>query len=464
MATPYEYAKNNADRYIEDLKALLRIPSISTMQEHHADSRQAAEWFRKHLADIGMKNAEVIDIGEQNEGLPIVYADCLEAGEDAPTVLVYGHYDVQPVDDPKNEWLSPPFEPTERDGKLYARGATDDKGQTMIQVKALESLLKTQGKLPVNVKVMLEGEEESGSKNLPAFIKEYTERLGCDVCVISDTHILSATQPSITYSLRGMVYTEVEVWGPETDLHSGSHGGAVHNPVQALAEMIAKLHDDNGYITIPHFYDKVVKLTPPEREKLAQIPFSDDEFVSRTGVSKAWGESEFTIVERLGARPTCEINGIIGGWTGQGSKTVIGASALAKVSFRLVANQDPDEILQLFSDYIAEITPDTIRKSEVRLLSGKSPAALVPIDNPAMKVAAAAYKATFGVEPVYTREGGSIPVVGLVQKVLGVPVLLMGFGLPGDNLHAPNENLTLSMFHQGIQTMLHFYEKLPGQL
>ncbi|HLA43252.1 MAG TPA: dipeptidase, partial [Aggregatilineales bacterium] len=383
----------------------------------------------------------------------------LEAGDNMPTVLVYGHYDVQPID-PIELWQSDPFEPQERSGNLYARGATDDKGQMMIHLKTFETFMKSRGSFPVNLKVILEGEEENASPNLEPFIKQHTDLLACDVVVLSDMEVLNENQPTITYGVRGMMYMEVEVWGPKEDLHSGSFGGTVHNPVQALVEILAQLHDENRHVTIPGFYDDVVELTPQEREALAKLPLTDDWYLEHAGVSKLWGEPGFTANERIGARPTLELNGIVGGWTKEGQKTVIGASALAKVSTRLVPNQDPLRIYKMVKDHIAKLTPDTVR-SEVRNLGPGAFATLVPLESKEIQIAADAYEKTFGNRPLFVRSGGTLPIVGLCQKILNAPVLLMGFGLPDDNLHAPNEKFTLSMFHKGIQTMLHFYDSLP---
>jgi len=455
MTTPQQYAQAHGERFVEELKEILCIPSISTLSAYNHETYRAAEWFRDHCANIGLHKAEVIDTA----GHPMVYAEWLGAGPDAPTVLVYGHYDVQPADDPRQEWLSPPFEPEIRGGNLYARGATDDKGQTFIHLKVFESFMQTTGTFPVNLKIMIEGEEESGSQNLHPFVHANLDRLACDVVVISDTEVLSPTQPSITYGLRGMVYTELEVFGPATDLHSGVYGGVVHNPAQALAEIIAKLHDEKtGRVAIPGFYDEVLSLSAADRAAFAEVPA--DDYQQQTGVPALWGESDYTPLERVGARPTLEINGLVGGWTGQGGKTVIGASALAKISCRLVPHQNPERIFELMKAYIAQITPPTVR-SELRSLGHNAPAVLVPLDSKAMQAAAGAFEATFGAKPFFTRSGGSIPVVAIFQSDLRVPVLLMGFGLPDDNLHAPNEKLTLSMFHKGVETMSHFYTTLP---
>jgi acetylornithine deacetylase/succinyl-diaminopimelate desuccinylase-like protein len=459
MTTPQDYAATHAAAFVDQLKEFLRIPSISTLSEHKGDVRLAAKWVHNHCLEIGMQRAKIFE----TEGHPIVYAEWLGAGEAAPTVLVYGHYDVQPVDDPRNEWLSPPFDPTERDGKLYGRGATDDKGQTFIHLKTFETFMQANGNFPVNVKFLIEGEEEMGSPNLEAFILDHLDLLACNVAVISDTHVHGEDKPTIIYGLRGMVYMEVEFIGPRSDLHSGAYGGAVHNPAQILVEVLAKLHDDEGVVTVPGFYEQVRALSEEERAAIAETPFTEERLKDETGVSQQWGDPNFTIQERLGARPTLEINGVVGGWTGEGAKTVIPSRALAKVSCRLVPDQDPTEIFNLIRAYIAELTPPTAQ-SEVRLLHKGGPAAIVPIDSPAMQVTVEAYTAVFRNKPVFMREGGSIPVVSVLQKELNIPMLLMGFGLPDDNLHAPNEKFTLAMFHKGIQTMQHFYAHLANGL
>jgi acetylornithine deacetylase/succinyl-diaminopimelate desuccinylase-like protein len=461
MTTSIEYAETHKTEFIEELKEFLRIPSISTLSEHKFDMQKAAEWLRDHCLSLGMTRAEVLPTG----GHPVVYAEWMGAG-DAQTVLVYGHYDVQPVDDPRNEWTSPPFEPQERDGKLFARGATDDKGQLFIQLKVFEAYMKSTGSFPVNLKVMFEGEEESGSPNLEPFVEKHKELLRCDVVVISDSHAISETQPKMDYGLRGLLYMELHVTGPRSDLHSGMYGGVVHNPVQAIAEIVAKLHNEDGIVTVPGFYDDVATITEEESALLNASPENSAAYIiEKTGVPAVWGDPGFSVVERLGVRPTLEINGIIGGWTGEGSKTVIGARAMAKISCRLAPHQDPDRVLKQIQDYVATVTPPTVHSEIDALPNMKSPAALVPIDSREMKLAMAAYKETFGNEPILTRSGGSIPVVGMYQQILSVPVLLMGFGLPDDNLHAPNEKMTVSMFHKGVKTMLRFYDMLatrPG--
>lgn len=447
-----EYAQTYAKEFVEQWKDLLRIPSISTYSTHVDEMQNAAEWLRDHCLSIGMTRAEIYP----TKGHPVVYAEWLGAGKNAPTVMVYGHYDVQPADGIWNQ--DDAFEPVERNGNLYARGATDDKGQLFIHLKAFDSIMQATGHFPLNFKVMFEGEEEIASHNLNAFITDHLEMLMADVVVISDGHIQSENDPSIVYSLRGMTYMEIEVFGLDHDLHSGSYGGIVHNPALALVQILSKMHNEKGHILVPGFYDDVVPLSAEEREALKAVPFTEEMLKAQTGTDKFWGEPDFTVQERIGARPTLEINGIWGGFTGEGQKTIIPAKATAKVSCRLVANQNPNQIYLLVRDYVAQITPPTV-KSEVRLLSvGDS--ALVPLDSEAMQVAVEAYAAVFGQKPVFMREGGSIPVVATYHKLMQAPVLLMGFGLPDDNLHAPNEKMSLTMFHKGIQTMIYFYENL----
>ncbi|NJL95317.1 MAG: dipeptidase [Anaerolineae bacterium] len=457
--TPFTYAEAHAQDFVEQLKEWLRIPSISTQSELKPELERAAFWLRDHCLSIGLTRAEVFPTPRH----PVVYAEWLGAGPNAPTVLVYGHYDVQPVDDPYREWKSDPFEPVEREGHLYGRGATDDKGQTFIHLKAFEAHFRATGSFPVNVKFLVEGEEESGSESLPAFIQANVDLLRADVLVISDSHIISTEQPSLVYGLRGIFTAEVEVFGPRGDLHSGSYGGTVHNPVQALVEILAQLHDAQGRVTVPGFYDDVLPLLAEDRRALAQSPMDEARLVKETGVPRPWGEPDYSIAERIGARPTLELNGIVGGWIGEGSKTVIPARALAKISCRLVPNQDPNQIFALLQQGIAALTPPTVR-SEVRMIHAGGPAAMVPIDAKPIQAAVEAYEAVFGTRPLFLREGGSIPIVAGLQGALDVPVVLMGFGLPDDNLHAPNEKFTLAMFHKGIQTMLHFYQRLPALL
>lgn len=455
MTTPAEYARAQNDRFIEELKDLLRIPSISTRPKHKADVEKAAHWLRDHCLALGMKRAEV----HETAGHPVVYAEWKEAGEDTPTVLVYGHYDVQP-EDPADEWHSKPFEPEIREDRLYARGATDDKGQLFIHLKAFEAFMKTRKKFPVNIKFLFEGEEELGSENLLQFIKERSGLLKADVVVISDTGMPNPAMPTIVYGLRGLVYAELEVFGPRKDLHSGIYGGTVHNPAQAVAEIVASMHDATGRVTVEGFYDNVQKLSAAEREDAAQMsPIFERAWEREADAPAMWGEADFNAWERTGARPTLEINGIYGGFTEKGGqKTVIPSTALAKISCRLVPNQVPDRIFELLKQHVEKVTPPTVQ-TELRLLSKAAPV-IISRDAPAMRVAVAAYEEVFEATPVFTREGGSIPAVLAFQETLNTPVIMMGFGLPDDNLHAPNEKISLEMFRKGLQTVIVFYEKL----
>ncbi|MBN2471115.1 MAG: dipeptidase [Anaerolineae bacterium] len=452
---PQEYAVQHQQRFLDELKTLLAIPSISTLASHKDDIRRAAEWLTGQFSDLGFETELY-----ETDGHPIVFARWLHAGENAPTVLVYGHYDVQPVE-PLSEWRTPPFEPTVVDDKLYARGAADDKGQVFAHLKAVEALLRTQGELPVNVKFIIEGEEENGSTHLHPFIESHVDLLAADVVLVSDTHSRSLEQPTIVYALRGMSYMEIEVFGADHDLHSGTYGGVVHNPAQALCEIIAQLHDTNGTITVPGFYDRVRALGEEEREELRKLPYTETELQHETGAGAAWGEAEYDLHERTGARPTLEVNGLISGWTGEGAKTVLPARALAKVSCRLVADQDPVEIYELVKAHIARLTPPTVR-SEVRLLHYGS-AVIVDRHSPVMQAAIDAYQEGWGYAPVFTREGGSIPIVADFQAHLGAPIVLMGFGLPDDGLHAPNEKFTLECLWRGIATSISFFQKVAQQ-
>lgn len=449
---PYEYIESHRDIFLEELIDLLRIPSISTLSSHNEDVRRAARWVADHLKAIGMTQVEIVETQRH----PIVYAEWLGA-PGKPTVLIYGHYDVQPVDDPEGLWRSDPFEPVIRDGQLYARGATDDKGQTFVQMKAIQALLAS-GEMPINVKFVIEGEEESGSVNIYPFIDQNAERLAADIVVISDTGMKSLDAPSIVYGLRGMSYVEIEVRGPEHDLHSGTYGGVVHNPAQALVEILAQMHDADGHITVPGFYDRVIVPDAAERAELAKTPLVEDQLRHQTGVPRSWGEAGFALHERTGIRPTLEINGLVSGWTGEGTKTVLPARALAKVSCRLVPEQDPLEIFELIRDYVRALTPPTVT-SEVRLLH-HGQWAVVDIQSPEMQAALQAYEFGFGKRPTFVREGGSIPVVGSFQSALNAPVLLLGFGLADDNLHGPNEKFTLACFDGGMKTLVKFYQTI----
>jgi len=443
------HAQTHQDRFLAELKKFLSIPSISTQVEHKSDIERAAAWLRDKLETAGFPRTEVMS----TSGHPVVYAEWLEAGPDAPTILVYGHYDVQPPD-PLDLWDTPPFEPTVVGDDIFARGASDDKGQLYIHVKAVEAFKETVGRPPVNVKCIFEGEEESGSPSLEPFIHEHADLLSADVAVISDTGILGKETPSIVYGLRGLAYLEIEVTGPDHDLHSGGYGGAVHNPINALCAMIAQLQDKEGRITIPGFYDNVRELSTEERAELAKVPFDREVWLREAGVSSDWGEPQYTILERTSIRPTLDVNGIWGGYIQPGAKTVLPSKAFAKISMRLVQDQDSARITRLVQDHLVEIAPPTI-DVVVHGLHGGEPA-VVDYDSPAMRAAFKAYAEGFGKEPVLTRRGGTIPVVPTLQRVLGIETVLMGFGLPDDRIHSPNEKFHLPNFYKGIETAIHF--------
>ncbi len=450
-----DYARVHRAEFLSELVEFLRIPSISTQAEHEPDMERAAGWLRDRLLEAGFPRAEVMP----TPGHPIVYAEWLAAGPGALTVLVYGHYDVQPAD-PVDLWRTPPFEPTVIGDDLFCRGASDDKGQLYTHVKAVEAFKETAGAPPVNVKCLFEGEEESGSVNLDPFIVQHKELLAADVAVISDSHILGKDQPAIVYGLRGLSYVEVEATGPAHDLHSGVYGGAVHNPINALCAMIASLHDERGRVTIPGFYDQVRDLDADERAELAKVPFDRSAWLEEAGVRADWGDPDYTIVERTAARPTLDVNGIWGGYIQPGAKTVLPSKAFAKISMRLVPDQKPVEIARLIREHLTAIAPPTV-SIEVRSLHGGD-AAIVRRDSAAMRAAFRAYEAGFGAEPVFMRAGGSIPVVATFQKELGIETVLMGFGLPDDNLHAPNEKMHLPNFYRGIETAVHFLRFMAG--
>jgi len=450
MATALEFVKSNHDRYLSELKEFLAIPTISTLPEHKADMKHGAEWLARQLStNLGMQNVAILP----TKGHPVVYGESLQASG-KPTILVYGHYDVQPVD-PVNEWISPPFEPTVRGENLHARGASDMKGQGHAVLKALEALVKSGG-IPVNVKMFFEGEEEIGSVNLPAFIDEQAKKLKCDVVLNADAHILRPDLPSLVYGLRGLAYFEIWVHGPRNDLHSGGFGGSVHNPAQALCELIAGMHDANGRVTLPGFYDKVRVLSAEERAELARIPYSDENWKQMTGAPQLYGERGFTTLERIGVRPTLEVNGLYSGFIGEGSKTVLPAKAMAKISMRLISYQDPNEVEKQLREYLRNKAPPTITW-ELKLLSS-APAAIVDRNTTAMRAASAALEETFGVKPVFQLTGGSVPVVSLLKTKLGLDSVLLGFGLPDDNIHGPNEKLHLPTYYRGIETYVRFFQ------
>jgi acetylornithine deacetylase/succinyl-diaminopimelate desuccinylase-like protein len=442
----------NRDRYVDELKQYLAIPSISALPQHKVDVRACAEWTASEMQRIGLHNVRL----EETPGHPIVYGEWLGA-EGAPTILFYGHYDVQPVD-PVNLWTSPPFEATVRDGEIYARGAADDKGQVFMHFKAIEAHIKEQGRLPVNMKVLLEGEEEVGSANLDAFIGGHKDLLKADVVVISDSPMFDRGIPSICYGLRGLAYYQIDLRGTKTDLHSGSFGGAVANPAMVLAQVLAQMKDKSGRIKIPGFYDDVVPLRPEERAEFAKLPFNERKYRQDLGAPRLMGETGYTTLERIWGRPTFEVNGLLAGFTGEGAKTVIPAVAMAKVSMRLVPNQDPKKIGDLFENYVRKVAPKTVELSLTRMHGGKP--WMTAFDNPYVQAAGRAIEKGFGKTPVYNREGGSIPVVATFQEELGLPCVLFGVGLPDENAHAPDEKLDLGNFHNGIIASAFLYEEI----
>ncbi|MCL4783287.1 MAG: dipeptidase [Bryobacterales bacterium] len=446
------FIESNQDRFLGELLTFLRIPSISTLPEHRDDVRSAAGFVAQSLRDAGLENVELIE----TEGHPLVYADWLHA-PGKPTVLCYGHYDVQPPD-PIDLWKSPPFEPDIRDGNLYARGSADDKGQMYIHVKAIEALTRASGSLPVNVKFLVEGEEEIGGKSVAAYVAANGAKLKADVALVSDTAMYAPGLPTLCVGLRGLVYTEVAVKGASRDLHSGLYGGAAPNPVFALIELLGQAKDTGGRILIPGFYDDVEDPSEVELESWKSLPFSEADFLSKeVGAQALTGEEEYSVLERVWSRPTMEVHGIAGGFTGAGAKTVIPAEATAKVSFRLVPNQDPGKIVAAFRDFVKERTPAGVQ-AELRVLSA-GPACIVNPDHPAIRVAAAAFEEIFERETVFVRSGGSIPIVGDFASHLGIPTILMGFGLPDDGLHSPNEKFAVENFYKGIHTVAHFLKK-----
>jgi acetylornithine deacetylase/succinyl-diaminopimelate desuccinylase-like protein len=454
MERIHRYIDDNKQRYLDELKRFLAIPSISTSPENKADILRCADWVADHMKKIGMKGIQIFP----TKGHPIVYCEWLGA-PGRPTVLIYGHYDVQPVD-PIDLWTTPPFEATIRGENLYARGAADDKGQVFIHFKSIEAYMQTVGSLPVNVKMIIEGEEEIGSDNLEAFVKGQKELLKADLIVISDTAMFAKGVPSVCYGLRGLAYMQVDLTGPNTDLHSGSFGGSVHNPIQVLAEMIAQLHDKNGRVTISGFYDRVRTLSKKERDAYKKLPWSDKEYAKQLGLKALYGEKGFTSLERLWARPTLECNGIWGGFTGEGAKTVLPSKASAKISMRLVPDQDSHAIAKLFERHIRKIAPKTVQVSIQNLHGGE--AVITPIESPGVKAAVAALEKGFGKKPLYQREGGSIPIVVQFKEILGLDSVLLGFGLPDENSHAPNEFLNLGNFFGGIRTVAHLFDELPA--
>jgi acetylornithine deacetylase/succinyl-diaminopimelate desuccinylase-like protein len=452
MQDVLRFIESNKQRYLDELTELIAIPSVSTNPENAPDIRRCAEWMKSHLTRIGMQNAQIFPTA----GHPVVYAEWLGA-PGKPTILLYGHYDVQPVD-PVELWTSPPFEATIRDGEIYARGSADDKGQVFMHFKAVEAHLKQHGNLPVNMKFLIEGEEEVGSANLDNFIRAHKDLLKADVVVISDSPMFDRGIPSICYGLRGLTYFQIDLRGSKSDLHSGSFGGAVANPAMVLAQVLAQMKDKGGRVKIDGFYDDVVELRQEERDEWARLPFNEKKYKQELGAPKLFGETGFTTLERTWARPTFEVNGLLSGFTGEGAKTVLPAVAMAKVSMRLVPNQDPQKIGDLFEAYVKKVTPKTVELKITRMHGGKP--WMTAFDNPFVQAAGRAIEQGFGQRPVFNREGGSIPVVSTFQEELGLPCVLFGIGLPDENAHAPDEKLDLGNFHGGVIASAYLYKEI----
>lgn len=444
-----EYVRANQEKFLSELKEFSAIPSISTLDENKPDMQRAAEWVANQLKSLGMNNIQIMPTA----GHPVVYGEWLGAGNNAPTIMIYGHYDVQPVD-PIDLWTSDPFKTEVRGDYLFGRGTSDMKGQVVASLKAVEAIVRT-GEAKVNIKWLIEGEEEIGSKHLGDFIKKNKELLKCDFCLNPDAGLLAPDKPTITTGLRGLAYFELKVYGPSKDLHSGLFGGAVHNPAQALIELVAGMHDKNGKITLPGFYDKVRKLSKKEREDFKRLPVSEKLLKDMTGVPALWGEPQFIPSERIGARPTLEVNGLLSGFTGQGAKTVLPAHAMAKISCRLVPDQTPEQTEKQLRAYLKKNAPKTI-KWELTLLN-ESGAALTATDSSGVKALAQAYETVWGKKPYFKREGGSIGSVVLLQKYVGADSLLCGFGLPDDNQHSPDERMYLPTWYKGIEAFTHFF-------
>ena len=450
-----EYFNQNKDRFLDELIEVLSIPSVSNGEANKSDVVRCAEWLKAHMEKIGLQNTEIY----KTKGHPIVYGDYMNAGKDKPVILIYGHYDVQPPE-PLDRWVNPPFSPIVKDGKIYGRGTADDKGQIFIHLKAIESFLKTDGTLPINVKIIFEGEEEIGSENLGEFISSHKELLKAEYVVISDTEMYEKGKPAICYGLRGLCYMQIDVTGPNRDLHSGTYGGAVENPINALAKIISQLKSDDGKILIDGFYDDVTDLTEEERKELNKLATDENQFKKDLDVKSLTGEKGYTLVERLTARPTLDCNGIWGGFQGKGTKTVIPSEAGVKISMRLVPQQNPEKIAELFKKYIEKISPDTI-KVKVSYLHGGKPS-VTSINSPAIKAAMSALKKGFETEPVFIKDGGSIPIVSTFKDELGADAILMGFGLPDDNIHSPNEKFELENFYKGIISVCYYYNELSN--
>ncbi len=450
------FVETNQERFLEELKEFLRIPSVSTLPEHRGDIDRAAQFVADSLRHIGMENVEIIPTA----GHPLIYADWMHA-EGKPTVLCYGHYDVQPAD-PLEEWHTPPFEPTVRDGNIYGRGTADDKGQMYMHIKALETLRAVNGTFPLNVKFLVEGEEEVGGEAINKYVSENPAKLKADVALVSDTEMYAPGMPTLCTGLRGLIYMEVAATGAMRDLHSGIFGGVAPNAVFGLIELLSKAKNAKGVIQIPGIYEDVETPAPAEKESWANLPFNEKEFLkTKVGSTKLTGEPGYTVLERIWSRPTFEVHGIAGGFTAAGAKTVIPAKATAKVSIRLVPKQVPDKVIAAFKDFVKKKTPKGIQ-TEVRVLSA-SPGLVVNVDHPAIRVASEALTDIFQAPTVYMREGGSIPIVGDFADHLGIPTVLMGFGLPDDGLHSPNEKYNIGNYYKGIMTIAHFFEKYGSQ-
>ncbi len=447
------YLEDHREKFLDSLKAVLRIPSVSAQPHHAADMRRCAEHVKQDLLAAGLERAEVVSMGD---GHPLVYGEWLkEPG--APTVLLYGHYDVQPPE-PLDLWHTPPFEPMLRDGKLYARGAVDDKGQIYMHIAAIEAHMRAHGRLPVNLKVVIEGEEENGGHSLDDFLREKRAMLDADVIVVSDTGMLGPDQPALTIALRGILYTQIEVTGPSKDLHSGHFGGAVMNPANALAVIIAGLKDTDGRITVPGFYDRVRELSPAEREAMRALPFREAQFIAESGVPAPFGEKGYSTLERVSVRPTLDVNGMWSGYTGEGSKTVLPSFAAAKVSMRLVPDQSAKELFKAFEAHVVSLAPAAV-KVVVKNLHGAEPWITSP-DHPILQAAIRALGRAWTKKPVLIREGGSIPVMATFQHTHNLPCIMMGFGLHDDQVHAPNEKFSLTSFHGGTRSCAYLYEEL----
>lgn len=452
MVTIESYIAENEGRFLEELKDFLRIPSIGALPEHADDMVRCAQFAADHLRSLGMARAQVMPTG----GAPVVYAEWLQA-PNKPTVLVYGHYDVQPPD-PLDLWTTPPFDPQVRNGEIYARGAADDKGQIFMHWKAIEAHMKVNGRLPVNIKFLIEGEEEVGSDHLEQFLSNHRELLKSDFAVVSDTSWFDKGIPSICYGLRGIAYIQVNLKGADVDLHSGSFGGAVANPVQVLASMIAGLKDEHGRINVPGFYDQVRPLGSEERQQFASLPFDEDKLRREVGAPALWGEEGYTAIERMWARPTLDVNGILGGFTGDGVKTVLPSLASAKISCRLVPDQDPERIMELLEARLRDLCPPTVEMDIERFHSGKP--VITPLDHPAVQSASRAVERAFQRRPAFIRSGGSIPIVASFQEILGISSVLMGMSLPDDHAHAPDERFDLGNFYGGIRASAFLWEEL----